>query len=432
MNSGEHTMVRNMLIALSYAELLLKRYTHLCSLLKHLYNNVFGNIRNVQVFFIKGLVKNTQHPITTLYIGPEKLAYQFAYLVYSEIKKMSFLGKFLAYQIHPSRLPDVEIIAANVKEPLTGRFLKQGYLLLPNVSFVLDLHESTDQMIKRSSRRRKRDIKKLHSFDYGHAISRNSEEDFDFFYWKMYMPYAEKRFGRAAQLNSYSISKTIYRRNGGIAFVRKKEKNIAGILFQIRGKTLYALSFGAYEGNKSFVADLAGQAVLFFLIKWAKTKGMKSLNYGKTVPFFRNGVFTYKKEWGMYMEQHADQPFCALRLDCLNEGTLSFLQQNPFIFFDRGVMKGAALVDHRPARPELQRIFSKHFVPGLDSLIVIAYHNHNTEAASKTGSSTKPESFTHTLSRPLSSICLSLQKQGFIVEAHTLEQQTRTNTNPAR
>jgi len=425
-------MARNILRVLLSANPLLKRSSHLSSLFEYLYYHVFGNIRNVQVFFIKGLVRNTKHSIATLYIGPEESAYQFACLVYSEIRRMSPLGKFLVRRIDPSNLPDVEIIAANAKEPFIGRFLKQGYLLLPNVSFSLNLRGSTDQIIKRSSRRRRRDIKKLQSFYYGYTISRNSEKDFDFFYWKMYLPYAKKRFGRAAQLHSYSILKGIYRRNGGIIFVKKKEKNIAGILFQIKRKTLCALSFGVYEANKSFVADLAGQAVLFFLIKWAKAKGVESLNYGKTMPFFRDGIFTYKKEWGMYVEQHADQPFCALRLNCLNEGAISFLRQNPFIFLDKGVMKGAVLVNHRPTRSELQRIFSKYFLPRLDSLIVIAYHDRNTEAASKTEPSTTLENLTDTRSQPLSRVCLSLQKRGFVVEAHALERQTRAGTNRVR
>jgi len=423
-------MVRNMLIALSSANPLLKRSSHLSSLLKYLYNHVFGNIRNVQAFLIKGPVKNTQHLITTLYIGPEELAHQFASLVYSKIRKMSPLGNFLACQINPSHLPDVEIIAANIKEPCTGRFLKHGYLLLPNVSFTLDLRESTDQIIKRLSRRRRRDVKKLQTFRYNHAISRNNERDFDFFYWKMYLPYAKKRFGKAAQLYNHSTLKATYNKNGGIIFVKKKTRKIAGILFQIREKTLYALSFGAYDGNKSLVADLAGQAVLFFLIKWAKTKGMKTLDYGKTMPFFRDGVFAYKKEWGMHMKQHADQPFCALKLNCQNEGVLSFLQQNPFIFLDKGVMKGTVLINHKPTKPELHQILSKHSVPRLDSLIVMAYHTHDTKAASETKSSTAHENLTDTLSQPFSNICLSLQKQGFTVEAHALEHQTCSSTNP--
>jgi hypothetical protein len=362
---------------------------------------------------IKGLVKNTKCSIFTLFIGPEESAYQFAHLVYSEIEEMLPLGKFLLCQIDPSHLPHVEITVVNAKGSLIDRLLKAGYLLLPNVSFSLNLHGSTDQIINRSHRRR-RSIKKLQSFNYYYAITRNNEEDFAFFYWKMYLPYAKKRFGRAVQLYNYSRLKAVYRGNGGIVFVKKEEKHIVGILFQIRGKTLYANSFGVYEANKSFVTDLAGQAALLFLIKWAKTKGMKSLNYGKTMPFLRDGVFTYKKEWGMHIEQHADQRFCALRLNCRNEDVLSFLRQNPFMFVDKGAMKGFVLVNHKPTKLELQRIFSKHFVPGLNSPIIIAYHNHDTEITSKTEFSTRFNDFTDTLLRPLSSIYILCRNKALL------------------
>lgn len=412
--------------ALHFANSLLDRSNHLSLLLKHVYNRIFANIRKVEVFLIKGVVKNAEYSITTLFMGPEESACQLAYLVYSEIERILPLGKFLFCQIDPPHLPDVEIIAVKVRWPFIGKFSKQGYLLLPNVSFSLDLRGSRDQVIKRSSRRRRRSIKKLQSFNYSYTISRDRERDFDFFYWKMYLPYTRKRFGRAAHLNSYLTLKAVYKRNGGIVFVKKEEKRIVGLLFQIRGKTLYAKSLGVYEANQDFVTELAGQAVLFFLIKWAKIKGMESLDYGITMPFFRDGIFTYKKEWGMHIELRDNQPFCALRLNGLNEGTLSFLLQNPFIFLDKGVMKGAVLVNHRPTKLELQQIHSKHFLPGLDSLIVMAYHTRNTGVANKTVSSRSFENFADTLLQPLASVCLSLQKRGFAVEVHAFEHKNGT------
>jgi len=309
-----------------------------------------------------------------------------------------------------------------VKKPLLGKFLKRGYLLLPYVSFSLNLRRSIDNIMKRSSRRRRRDIKRLESFNYSYTISRDNENDFDFFYRKMYFPYTKKRFKRAAKFETYLGLKALYRRNGGIIFVKKEETPIAGILFQIRGETLHALRSGVYEGDHNLIMDLAGQAALSFLIDWAKMKGMRSLDYGSTLPFFSDGIFAYKKEWGMFVEDHSNQLFCALKLN-LNKGSFSFLRQNPLIFVDKGVMKGVVLVDHRATKVELQQIFSKYYLPKLGSLIVITYHSSNKGGINETEFSTTLENLSDPSIKPILNICLPLQKRGFNVEIYTFTNQ---------
>jgi len=402
---------------------LITRSTHLYPIFSYLNNHIFGTIQKAQVFLIKGSLKKTSaggSPITTLFIGKEESAYQFAYLAYSQIEKMLYLGKFLSSQIDPARLPNIEVIVANIERPFARKFLKQGYLLLPTVDFNLDLCQSLEDIMKRMSRRRRRDIKKLECFDYSYTISRNNEKDFDFFYWNMYLPYTKKRFGKAAHIRTCFESKALCRGNGGIVFVKKEERPVVGILFQIRGKTLYALSFGVYEGNQKFVTDLAGQAALFFLVKWGKMNGLECLNYGVSMPFLREGTFMYKKEWGMRVEERTGDSVCALKFNSLGDGSISFLQQNAFILLNQGAMKGVVFVNHRPTKIELQKIFAKHIFPKLDSLIVIAYHNEpragNTEAIDRTEFSTRSPNFPDALVELLPRICLLLRERGFNVE----------------
>jgi len=101
--------------AVMLAESVLTRF-NLFPFVMYLYNHFYGRIQKVQVFLIKGLVKNTNYSVTSLFIGCKESAYQLAYLTYSEIEKIVSLGKFLSCQIDPSLLPKVEIIAVYVKK----------------------------------------------------------------------------------------------------------------------------------------------------------------------------------------------------------------------------------------------------------------------------------------------------------------------------
>ena len=346
----------------------------------------------MRTYLIEGVAKNSNNFVSTLYAGNEISAYQFASSIYSRIMKISPIGELLFRHIHqyvPKEFPGIVVV--QVERPFATRFLQQGYLLLPNVTFVLDLRTSLNEMIRNMSRRRK-DIRKLESYDYSCLICADSDEEFDHFYWKMYVPYAEKRFGKAAYIKTYLESRALYTSKGGIVFVKKQKKPVAGILFRVVGKTVFALFYGARGGDIRFGNDLSGQAALLHLIKWGKMKGLESLDFGTCGPFLRDGLFIYKKEWGMNIEEQVRQPVCALHLSHLSESSQLFLAQNPFIIIDNGVMKGLIFIDHSPTETELERIRSRHLIPKLHSLVVVSCPRRSQMRIAKTPAGQDPSS----------------------------------------
>ena len=405
-----------------YAESVLTRSRNLYPLFKYLNDWILGGSRNVEAFVIQGPVGSTDIFVKTLFIGTKESAYEFADKTYSQFGDLSSLKELQQNQIDPLRLPNTEIVAARIDRPFAGRFIKQNYLVLPNVSFRLDLRMSTASLVRRMSRRRRRDIQKIRSYNYSYSISRNDERDFDFFYRGMYLPYAIERFGKTAHVRTYLDLKATYRGNGGILFLKKKEIPIAGILFQIRGKEVHASSFGVYQGDESFIRDLASQATLFFLIGWAKTRGMETLDYGVSAPFFKEGIFTYKKEWGMAVEEQRSQSVCVLKFNPLSQGSLSFLQHNPFITVEKDRLKGIIFLDHKPAEGELKQIFSRYFLPKLDSLIVITCFKPAGEVEEGKELSTAFLNFSN-LMKPLLSICEALHRNNFVVGVSELKEQ---------
>jgi hypothetical protein len=402
---------------LEYIKKLAKRRILLSQSLRYIYNLVFGRIQKVQIYETSGFIEGANDKIALLFVGKEHCAHQFASLVYRQIDKTLLIEELRFSQITSVlKTTTHEIIAVNVEKPRANEFEKQGYLLLPDISFKLDLHIPIDEIIIKMSKRRRRDVKKIEAANYSYIISKESDDDFNFFYWKMYLPYATQRFGKAAYIKKYNESKAFYKTGGGIIFVRKCEKLVAGILFRAVGKTLYAISLGLCQQGEKFAEQRASQAALLFLIKWAKMNGMASLDYGTSLPFFREGVFTYKKEWGMSVTEPIDQSYCALKLNSPNAGFISFLQQNPFIISDNGILKGVVLLDHKPTKEELTQTFSEYFLPRLNSIIFIAYYKSNAKLLDKDEPLTKSIGFSPVLSKPLLDICLLL-KEKFKVEA---------------
>lgn len=388
--------------------------------LSYMYESVSGRLRRSDGFVIKGLARDRNEKMTIMYVGAENVAHQIASLAYAQVQEFLPVKGLGSRDLSLlSAKNQLEIVMVQVKRPFARKFVEQGYLLLPGIRFVLDLRGSMDDMMKRMKRRRRRDIKRIKALNYSYAICKDNDKDFDSFYHKMYLPYAQNRFGKAALIRPYLDAKRIYESNGGVLLVKDGKKLLTGILFNIRRKTLCASCFGAYEGHEQLVEELAGGAALLCMIEWAKVQGAESLDYGVSLPLLREGVFTYKKEWGMSIDEHRHLPFTALRLNCLNECSLSFLQQNPFITIDEGEIKGVVFVDCKTTNAILKQIYSRHYLQNLRSLIVISYFKPGSETTHAIDSSV-PIKPVNTLMRPLQNICLALQKKGFCVEAFEL------------
>lgn len=400
--------------AFTYAKKPLLQHPRLYESLRYLYESVFGRVRKADGYMIRGLTKGTNDKMTMLYFGTKNSAHQLASLIYAQINEFLPAGSMLRYETNAvSLMNTAEIVAFEVQRPFVQEFSERGYLLLPNVNFTLDMRFSFDDITKRMSRRRRRDIKKIKTLNYSYAISKARDEDFNFFYYRMYLPYAKSRFGKGAYIKPYLESKTVYESRGGIIYVKNNGKPLAGILFNIQRKTLHAWSFGAREGDQQLVDELAGEAALLFLIEWAKTQGIENLDYGVSLPFLREGIFSYKKEWGMNVNEQRDNSVFALKVNQINEYSLAFLQQNPFIVTDKDGLKGVVFIDHKTTELELQQIHSRYFLPNLHSLVVVSYFKRDSETSTVEPSAGK---LADSLMESLQKIRQKLDELDFLVE----------------
>lgn len=152
-----HGIFQKILLSLNAV---LTRFTYLFPCLRQPLNFIRKRVRETESFLIEGVVKNTDYSATTLFVGPRELAHKLSCLMYSEFRECA-LGKCMLYQVDPFRLPLCEITAFCMEDSLKESFREQDYLFLPYVNFSLDLTLPISQILKRSSKRRRRDIKKI-------------------------------------------------------------------------------------------------------------------------------------------------------------------------------------------------------------------------------------------------------------------------------
>jgi hypothetical protein len=352
--------------------------------------------------------------MTTLVVGREEAAHQFADIAYSGDRRLQRVGKFFLWQINPSNLPEADVTVISTSQHLR-RFLNSGYTLLPWLNFILPLHRPMASLKNRFSRRRRRDAKKIQRRAYSYRVSRGDAEDFDYFYHRIYCPYVAWRFGKAAFVEKYSDLRARYVAQGGILWVNYGDQPVAGLAFQVHGETVNALALGANMKYVRSERSLAGEASLLSLIEWGKRNGCKWLNYGTTPPFLRNGLFQYKKEWGMIVEAKNDQAFCALKIGKVNESSLSFLQQNPFATLEEGRVAGVVVLGHEHSTKELKKLVLRHRTPGVESLALISFFRRPSEKQNTPSSTPKPRS-AKGLPSFVSTVSLSLKHKGFNIE----------------
>ena len=336
-------------------------------------SSVLPHLMMTSVFRMEGTVKNTDSKLATMFIGDKTAAYHFAFLVYSgkpEVKKVGIIARSKIFSY--SLTTPVDIIFMQTERMFKEKLKNMGFTVMPRVNFMLDLFPNFDEIIKKMSRRRRRNIAKMGKYGYSYEIFK-TREALDFFYFKMYVPYAQTRYREAAYVEPLLKLRKLFSK-GGILFVKRGGKYIAGIMYYITGKVVNAYCLGIYKGEEQYLRENALQALLYFLVLWARSQGFSELNYGPNRPFLAEGNFIYKKEWGMRIrEQCPHQSIYALRLCNFKKATRDFLLNNPFIFSGGNTLNGLVVIDKTLSSTDLTRICRSFSVPGIQRLFVLTY-----------------------------------------------------------
>jgi len=355
------------------------------SLLVRLQDEVLNRMSPSSIFIMRGNEKNSGFPMRSLIIGGRIIALYLASIVYGENFKIEKTREFAFHGTRPKlSYGKVDMIIA-AKNSLSSGFPADDFIAIPKeVYFTLDLSHQLESIFSRLNRRRRRSIQTIKKLGYSYEIT-DDDKKFRLFYNKMYCPHISKRHGSFVTLESFAYLKQLFKK-GGLLLVKRDNTYVSGILYCLIKKTVWTPCMGIFEehAKDKYVARTAGDALLYFLILWAKEQGYNEINYGNSRPFLNDGIVRYKREWQMKVHQHGER-FILARPCNFEKGVRSFLEGNPFIFFDRQRLKGVVFVDreHPVTIGEAENIFRQYYAPGMTSLLVVSTSGFDRRKRSK-------------------------------------------------
>ena len=356
-------------------------------------------------FFFIGNEKHTGVNLKSLVVSSKSMSHYIVNLLYAEKPQVKESGKVSPrnpFLKHDFLLNEVDMILI-VTNRLTFPFLPDDFIIIPKqVRFICDLSDPPEILFQNLNRRRRRSIQTIEKIGYSYEVVHEMSK-FELFYNETYYPYIIKRHQELATPESFAYLKQLFK-NGGLLLVKKNNEIVSGILFCVRGKTIWTPSMGVKleKIKDEFVRKTAGDALIYFLIKWARKHGYKCLDYGNSRPFLNDGVVRYKKEWGMRVQKSGENAIF-VHLNNFGIGVRSFLTNNPFFYLDGNQLKGCVFIDRKQpvSEGELNHFFRLYFIPGLPSLTIISTSGFEERILSKASINNKkqlnPSSLNHLL-----------------------------------
>ena len=368
------------------------------------FNEVRPRICHTRVFQIEGKTKRSNYDLSTLVFAKKEIAHYFSKLSYSEEPEIKYLGKTTIHDIPfiiTSTKPDIVFVDAGT---IFSEFLlSKEFFVLPYIDFTLDIFDPWDSIYARMDRDKRRRIRKIEKLGYTYEITRDFEK-FRLFYYEMYLPHISKRYGKSAQIVSFAEFEKLFR-SGGLLLVKLNGKYVSGAIHVIRGKTIYIPILAVREVDE-YLAKGASHAPLYFLILWAKQHGFEKIDYGSCNPFLKDGLFLYKKAWGMKIRpvNGQDAKVFAIKFCNFRKATREFLVDNPFIFTDSENLKGLVISDSNA-----EDLYRTYHVPGLSDLFVLCSTSNTPNSLHRLSL----ECDSVQISPPLSFLTKRASKRGF-------------------
>jgi GNAT superfamily N-acetyltransferase len=188
-----------------------------------------------------------------------------------------------------------DLVVAQIHRWAAPRFRRAGWHVIPSaVRWHGELARIPPSPCSNSLRD---DLRKVRRYGY-QVEAAETATDWDEFYATMVVPQAERRFGDAAWIPSPAFLRTL-RKAGVLLFVCRAGARVGGFCLVPSGDRVWCPLLGTLAGDESLRREGVLAAVYAFAVDWAKRRGYRIFDMGRTSPFASDGIAAYKRKWGL-------------------------------------------------------------------------------------------------------------------------------------
>lgn len=337
----------------------------------------------LKLWILTGDEKSSQLPLSILYAAKDSSTYQIISmnimlgLLFGESYQKVYLGRAWIWNIQKviaEKGQNCSFMIVQMHGSLRKHLRSSKWFYIPTwLRGEVDIPIVPEVKKKHTLRS---DLRKFQNNSLRFEVTRDLKY-FDDFYHNMYVPKITKVYGNKAYIVPYEDMRTTFQ-NCDLLLIKKQEERIAGLLimYEKTGPRLWVL--GIRDANREFVKDGAITALYHYSFIYLEEKGFTKVNLGVSKAFFRDGVLQYKRKWSQKIIGTTNNLY-ALKILSFTNGAKAFLQQNPFIFKNGGILNGAIFSDAKkpPSAKELKRIEKLNFSPGLSKLFIYHFQHGN-------------------------------------------------------
>jgi hypothetical protein len=186
-----------------------------------------------------------------------------------------------------------DLIVAEIHPRHAAAFRDAGWILVPGwIRWRADLRERSAKL----PRSVKSDLNKAdaHGYEYARSLDRGDWDDF----WRaMVEPYVLERFAEWAWVPP-RIFRRVFERFGVLHFVYQGGRRVAGFAALCSRERGWFPVLGVLPEPELRRQGVVA-AIYKFTFEWARARGLRYVDLGRSEAFLNDGVGQYKQKWGL-------------------------------------------------------------------------------------------------------------------------------------
>lgn len=261
---------------------------------------------------------------------------------------------------------------------------KSGFFVFPYmVDMVLDTSVSLKYLVERNhiSQSAYSDIRNIKKYHYSFEITTEIEK-IKMFYYSMYQPMIYNRHEDSLLYTPPFVFFKYLREIGyKLLLVKDNKFPISGVFFHESADELFVRYAGVYDGRFDLIQKGASAAHYYYSLLYAHQRGIDQLNVGAARPFFDDGVFRYKRKWGMKViraDGFLNPEICGIFPSKDSQAIKKFLIESPVIGLTNDNEQAGYfffLKTDEITKRKKEEILEKNKTPGLEDYKFVSVDN---------------------------------------------------------